>query len=461
VDEARFQEAKQLYAVGDYRSAAKAFLAAAGRGTDGNGAAFHLAGNSLLKLRRHADAVTVYRHALNDELYDQRGAVRVNLAIAYVSQGEYARAIDQYKQAVQEPDYSARYKAFQGMAGALLETGRTEEAASAYRQAALDGANPDPGKALNNLGLCFMALKRPEDAIEAYKAALGFDTYGGRGKALANLGIAFVTIGQDAEAVKAFDKATQLHGHELAPRAQQAYERSRGRLDAARPRREVVEGWQTGELPPVADLANFSALSTPDESAQVVESAPSSVVEQTGTDLESAAEVDVFADDEEIDTSFFTRTDQEMREHDREARRAERAARKEGREPAKFVATIVLAVVVVLAVFSAAYFSGLGLPTQRMTVEGMLRARAEAKSVEGFWVAVPSADVDKEMAKLPPMKEFVIGPMERSPRTSKVTVTITPQDGAPLTYQITLAREGVGWKVTGVENDWRSTGGGS
>jgi tetratricopeptide (TPR) repeat protein len=465
VDDARFQEANQLYAAGDYRAAAKMFLAAAGRGTEGNGAAYHMAGNCLLRLRRHTDAVTVYGHALKDELYEKRGAVRANLGTALVAEGEYALAVEEYRAAVEEPDYPTRYKAFQGMAAALREMGKTEEAASAYRQAALDGDNPDPGKALNNLGLCFMALGRPGDAIEAYKAALGFETYAGRGKALANLGIAFSALGQDHEAVKAFEKATQLHDHDLQPRALEAYERSRARLDGARPRREVVEGWQTGELAPTATGPEIESQAPEASFADVMDeasedaAAPGAVSAGAGTD--SSATGELFVDQVELDTAFFTRTDQEMREHDREARKAERVARREERTPWRTIATIVLAVVILVGVFAATYYSGLGFPTQHMTVAGLLDARAEGKSVDGYWVAVPAGDVEKEMAKLPPMKEYSVGAIERSPRTSRASVTITPQDGAPLDYQITLAREGVGWKITGVENDWRSTGGGS
>ena len=175
VDQARFDEALKSYEGGDYRQAAKGFLSAAGRGTAGNGSAYHYAGNSLMRLRRWRDAVTVYGHALRDEAYTKRGAVFSNLGQAYTHLAEYTDAVDAYNHALEETDFTAKYKAHQGMAAAYLEMGKHEEAASEYRTAALDPANPDPGKALVNLGLCFMALNRPADAVESYKAALGFD----------------------------------------------------------------------------------------------------------------------------------------------------------------------------------------------------------------------------------------------------------------------------------------------
>jgi len=438
LDATRFSEAKASYDTGDYRTAAKGFLAAAGRGTDGNGAAYHMAGNSLMRLRRHADAVTVYGHALRDELYDKRGAVLANRAAARVALGEYAEAVKEYGAASEEPDYATPYKALQGMAGALIEMGHYEEAAAAYRQAALDSTNPDPGKSLNNLGLCFMAIGRPGDAVEAYKAALGFDTYDGRGKALANLGIAFSALGEHKEAVKAFEKATQLHGHDLGQPAIEAYETSRTAL--VTPQRETVDGWQTGEIPPIIDAAALDADDEPISTYVPPTGDPSSTGELFG---------------EVPDSAFFTATDEDLKMQDRAARREERDARRSERNPWQLPLTIIVGVLIALSVVAALYFAGYGFPTQGMTVEGMLAARAEGQPVDSYWVAVPKGDVEKEMAKVPAMiDEYQVGPIDRSARTSKIEVTVTPDNGAPLRYKVTLTREGVGWKVSGIENDW-------
>ena len=456
MDQARFQEAKASYDSGDFRAAAKGFLAAAGRGTEGNGSAYHMAGNSLMRLRRYTDAVTVYGHALRDELYDKRGAVHVNLAMALNSIGEYPEAVKEYEAALDEADYRTPHKALQGMAGALVEMGKHDDAAAAYRQAALDSENPDPGKALNNLGLCFMALGRPRDAIESYKAALGFDEYEGRGRTLANLGIAFYVLKEFEESVKAFEKATQLHSYQLPPEAVRAYEASR----AAAPKREVVEGWSTGEIPPVVDSASGSgvaidaSVTSPDDTGELRGGLIPSVTPTEEVDFDSEEHATG-------DTTFFTMTDEEMKEIDREARRSERRDRREGRNPWSIVVVAVAGVVVVVGAIVAAFYFGLGYPTQAMTVGGMLDARFEGAAVDNYWVAVPSADVDREMAKIPPMSEYSIEQIERSPRTSRAVVTVTPEDGSPLKYEISLAREGVGWKVTGVENDWTATGGGS
>jgi len=461
VDEARFQEAKQAYDSGDFRAAAKGFLAAAGREPEGTGSAYHMAGNSLMRLRRHADAVTVYGQALRDDVYDRRGAVLSNLAAAHTALGEYAEAVEAYKSALDEHDYSTHYKALQGMAGALFEMGKFPEAASAYRQAALDGDNPDPGKALNNLGLAFMSLGRPADAVEAYKAALGFDDYPGRGKALANLGLAFHVLGEHKQAVKSFEKAIQLHAYELSEQARTAFEKSQEEL---RPQREVIEGWSTGEIPPLIEPLNADAsddfeIRTTMDSTHVMPAVSAPILMSAASNDDPSTTGELFG--EVPESEFFTLTDDQMKDRDRTVRRAERDAKRAERNPWTLVATVALVVVVVVATLAATYFSGLGFPTQRMTVAGMLDTRADGQPVEGYWVAVPSTDIDKEMAKLPVVDVYEIAEVERSPRTSRVTVTVTPENGSPLRYEVTLAREGIGWKIAGIENDWRSTGGGS
>lgn len=440
VNQTRFEEGRKAYEAGDFRASAKAFLEAAGRG-EGSGRAYHMAGNSFLKLRRYGDAVTVYRHALADEGYEERASVHCNMAAAHVALGEYPEAVEAYDVALEDPAYINQYRALQGKAGALFEMGKIEKAAMAYRQAALDGDNPDPGKALNNLGLCFMRLDRPTDAVEAYRAALGFDTYSGRGRALSNLGMAYHVIGCHEDAIKAFEKARELHGHELSGAATTAYGASQDALRAPA-EREVVEGWSTGEMTPLP--------------SEVPSKAPPVGRDPFSSARESMAPTEEVSDDDEVG-AFFAMSDEEMRDRDRSQRRAQKAER----GPWALIGTVLVGLVLVIALFAGAFLMGVGYPTQQMTVSGMLDARAGGRPVAAYWVAVPTADIDKEMAKLPPMREYEIGEIERSPRTSRVSVIVTPESGAPLSYEITLAREGVGWKVTGVENDWRSTGGGS
>ena len=517
MDQSRFQEAQQAYDAGDYRTAAKGFLASASRGPEGNGAAYHMAGNALMRLRRHQDAVTVYGHALRDAIYDRRGAVWANLGKAYCEIGEYAEAAKSYESALDEPDYKTPYKAYQGMAGALLERGRVEDAAVAYRKAALDPGNPNPGKALVNLGLCFMGLGRPKDAVEAYRAALGFDDYKGRGRALANLGQAYLACNEFEEAARSFEKATQLHNHQLSPAAAAAYATALAHtqrpgiaeavddVPAFAPTAAAIDLGASGPLhnAPTSVDSIFDAeveLGVPIDNAVPAESpvaTPVSIGSASGDDAldlskfpsalwdeapASAARAEtgelVPADatqplapfdhpnpqtelgfgDEEAVADFFSATDEELRARDREARRAERHER----GPLaiwRTVAVAVVAIAIVVGALVAAYELGYGWPTQAQTVGGLLSAFETGSPFDSYWVAAPSKDIVKEMAKIPPVKSFTIDNVSQGAATSTVAVTVTPKTGAALHYSITLSREGVGWKVSGVDNDWRSTGG--
>ncbi|MCE5190450.1 MAG: tetratricopeptide repeat protein [Actinomycetia bacterium] len=418
MDKTHLAEAAAAYAAEDWRTAAREYLAAAGDGGPGSGEAFHLAGNALMRLKRFDDAANVYERALQDHEYTKTGPLNANLGRALCNAGMHQRALAAYQRALDDPSYTSRYKALQGLAGAQFEVGLIEDAGDSYRRAALDDANPNPGTALNNLGLCFMALGRPADAVEAYRAAVELEGYTGRGRAAANMGLAYAALGRHQDAVKAFDRASEEFGYPLSGASAAAADASRAALESP----QVVEGWSTGEMSPVVE----------------------------GGPKPDAA------------STFFTRTDEEMRVVDREARKTERRQHKAGKREWVGVVVWVSGALIVVGAIAFAWLSGVGYPTQTMTVKGLLDAHRGGKAVESYWVAVPSADVEKEMSNLPPkFASYSVQDIERSAKTSTVDVTVVLDKGAPLTYRVSLVREGVGWKVNGVTNDWRSTGSGS
>jgi len=423
VDETLLASADAAYEAQDWEVAASDYLAAVGDDVEGTGRALHHAGNALMRLKRLDEASAAYARALEDETYEEAASVASNLGTAEVALGRYAEAVEAFRRALEDPDYPARYKAHQGLAGALCKLGQVENAAEDYRKAALDGDNPEPGKALNNLGMCFMELDRPQDAVQAYRAAVDLDEYAGRGRAAANLGMAYAALGMHERAVAAFERARDDFGHKFSPSLEAAYRASKS---AAAPV-EKIEGWSTGEMPPIID-AEHPAPVSPD-----------------------AAD----------DTAFFTITEDEMREADRDARRVERQDKQEGRR--KGVALIVWGaiVLVIVAGLAAMYLAGIGYPTQQMTVNGMMEAYGAGESVDSYWVAAPTTDVDRAMASLPPAwASYDVELVSRSARTALVEVTVTLEQGGVVTYEVSLAREGVGWKVNGVTNSFSSMGGG-
>lgn len=423
MEQTRLETAEAAYAAADWTTAAREYLAAAAGEIEGSGYAFHRAGNALVKLKRFDDAAAVYERALKDSSYPDTATVAANLGTAKAAVGAHEDAASAFKTALLSPDYETRYKALQGLGGAYYQTGRVEDAAEAYRQAALDSANPDPGKALNNLGLCFMALERPADAVEAYRAAVDLQGYKGRGRVAANLGVAYAALGMHDKAVGSFERSRDELGFELSPNMENAYQKSLAAIQT----QVQVEGWSTGELPPIL----------PPREA-------------------------VFSEEHaEDDSRFFTITDEEMKREDRDTRRRERAERPP-KHPLWVTVLVWVAVVVALAGgIVAAYMFGIGYPTQHMTVNGVMEAHADGDDVASYWVAVPATDVRKSMSALPTSWDsYQVGSVERSARTSKVDVTVTLERGGVVTYEFSLAREGVGWKINGVSTSFSSMDGG-
>lgn len=420
MDEARFAQGERAYAAGDWRSAAREFLAAVhGQPAEGSGRAYHMAGNALMKLRRYADASTVYGHALKDREYEKRGAVLANLGAALAADGRFTDAAAAYDAALEEPGYDTPWKALQGRGGALYDMGRYEDAAQAYREASWVEGNPDPGRALNNLGLCFMALDRPEDAVEAFKGASSIDSYGARGKAFANLGLAYAAMGFHDEAVRAFETARDRFGHQLTGPTLATYEAAKA-VARPQPAGETIEGWSTGELPPVA-----------------VEPGPAE------------------------DAAFFTRTEDEMRAAGREADRAERRERR-STGLALRIGVVLAIVAVFVAAIAYAWTQGIGYPSQRDTVSGMMDEYRAQKDVATYWVAVPATDIAQEMRRLPArFEQYTVDSVDAGPSQSTAHITVRLDEEATLRYDVYLVREGVGWKVNGIQNDWGATGSGS
>lgn len=224
----RFKQAKEAYDRGDFRAAARGFLESVEPGTPiANGAAYHMAGNALMKLKRYSDAVTAYREALRDDSYLKQGGVEANLAQAELQLGNLNSALAHYEAALREPDYEHPYRCYMGIGALMMRKEEYTNAAIAYRRAAIDESNPEPGRALVNLGISLMAIDRPKDAIEAYKAALNVDSYRNKGLVLSNLGLAYAAYGEHKSAIMAFEEALELHDYSLSPQAKAQLKASR------------------------------------------------------------------------------------------------------------------------------------------------------------------------------------------------------------------------------------------
>jgi hypothetical protein len=206
---------------------------------------------------------------------------------------------------------------------------------------------------------------------------------------------------------------------------------------AAPPASETEDGWQTGDLP--AAGATDAAVSGGAEAG--AGAAPPG--------------------DSRIDTDFFDLTDDDMKRIDRERRDEARTHPRNRRGLWSAVAATVLILALLAGLVAAALLTGFGWPTQTGVVNDMLAAYKAGKPVDQYWVAAAPADIDKEMARIPPtFQKAAVGTVKNTSLTAAAaSVAVTIENGSPLDYVVSLQREGVGWRVAGIENDFRSTSG--
>jgi hypothetical protein len=241
-------------------------------------------------------------------------------------------------------------------------------------------------------------------------------------------------MGFHDEAVRAFEAARDRFDHRLSGAALAAYESSRSAA-GPQPDGATVEGWSTGEIPPSLEPL---------------------------VQLESSGPAGTRADDEGTEAAFFTRTEDEMKAAGRDAQKAERRQKSSGRGLAVRIVSVAAVLLALAAGLAFAWSSGLGYPTQRATVAGMLDAYRAGADVTPYWVAVPPTDIKQEMRRLPArFDSYSLDAVDAGPSQSTAHVTVRLDKSAVLRYEVWLVREGVGWRVNGIQNDWGATGAGS
>lgn len=420
MDSTAFAAAQRSYDAGDFATALAGFSALtadpASLAPGELGQVDHLIGNCLVRLKRPNEAVGAYQAALADEAYERKGAVNSNLGMALVSAGRYEDSLAYFNAALSDPTYDSPYKAFSGMGSALLKLGHPADAGIAYRRAALDEGNPNPGKALMNLGVCFMALDRPADAIEAYSTALEFETkQQSRNRICANLGQAYVAAGRMVDAVTAFEQATADGTYRLSEAAQADYMRAQS---------AGVFAPQTTSFEAPSDFVG-QATNTPVDPAEVESTIPSP-----------------------DDTGFFTITEDQITEMDRERMSATRKHRHTGLK-----VLIVILVLLLAAVGAAAYgyLNGYGYPSSEAVVTELFE-KAGTDEVTSVWAPeVDQKAITRSMMAIEKGSTPQIETVECTPRTTTAHVRATLPEGGQVTYDIELIRDGISWKIAAVE----------
>ncbi len=403
------------------------------------GMIYHQMGNCLTKLKSYYEAIEAYTQATADTAYDAVGTVNCNLGMAYAALRDWVNAVKHFEIAVSDHNYPTPYKAYTGMGNALLKQGKSAEAGVAFREAALDEANPDPTKALLNLGVCFMALNRPADAVASYESALQFDMKADtRNKMYASLGQAYVATGQMPEAVSAFEKALADKTYFLSDSASVDYQRaiaavSQGSADS------------TQALPAVADMSGLDVLSEEPPSA-------SGEQEHYVVDEQAVSEDYYFADQyakkgdpTSNEEYFFNATDKELEQWSNGVVKLERKRRSVG---LKILLTIIILILVLLGAGLFLYTQGYGFPTQETVVQQLFD---DPKSQSVYVNGMPASEIEDISDIIEKGSTIKVDGVNKTMSSSTAYVTATTPEGGEVTYEVSMVRDMIGWKVSGVD----------
>lgn len=425
-----FEAGKKAYQEGDW-FAAVTYLADAKTDGEPAGTIDHMIGNAYMKLGQFESAASAYGEALRDSSYGKVGALSCNMGRALLAAGRTEEAVAALMRATQDSSYATPYKAFLALGSAYDAAGDTRNAGIAYRNAAIDEANPNPAGALRSLGSCFMKLGRPIDAVEALRTALDFSgTPAEQSTIYSDLGLAYVASNRMPEAIDAFEKATAEGAFALSVDAQAAYDAARNAVSAQVAKRQ---GSDTDAF--LASMGYGAAGVDPlDPMGQSGELMPSPE-----------------------DTGFFSVTEEDLVAIDKQNRKIRRKHRHTG---LKVFLTFFILLLLLAAAAGYAYYRGFGWPTQQAVVESLFNAKTDGSDLS----AVFSDNVDDAARQdflnlLPEGAVVKVSGSDQDMTNSTVFATATLREGGEQNYTISLIRDGLGWKVVGVETTYLSQNG--
>lgn len=421
-----FDQARAAYRSGNFSAAAQMFASVKDPG-EVCGEVDHLRGNSLMRLGMWGEAAAAYALALDDVAYGKRGALLTNQGKAYAAAGDLDAARAAFTEATTDSTYATPFKAYLGLGGVLLKQGEVASAGTAFRQAAIDGANPAPAGALAQLADCFVKLGRPGDAIESYRTALDFAGPRDDTRAInAGLGQAYLAANRPADAVDAFTTATSDGIYQLTAEQRDDFARAQDALDAISAQNAISAPEQGSPAQPAAD--------------------PLDPLGQSGAFMPDPS-----------DTGFFTLTESELIQQDKQAMKVRRKHRHTG---LKVFIVIFVLLVIAAGGLGFAYTRGFGFPTQQDTLNGLFQAVTDGSDTDAY-LDPNLSDSAKSLlvSAIPEGATATIEAMDQSMTESTAQVNVELSMGGTQQYVVHFARSSnhIGWVVSTIEISFGST----
>lgn len=422
------QQGRAAYRAGDFSAAAQ-MLGAAKTPDEIMGEADHLRGNALMHLGMYAEAAEAYAAALNDGTYGKRGALLTNRGKALAAVGDYTTAAQAFSAATQDASYATPFKAYLGLGNALFQSGDYANAGTAFRQAAIDGANPAPAAALGELGRCFIKLGRPADAVETYRTAIDFAGPRDDTRALnAGMGQALSAAGRPSDALDAFNAATADGIYQLTSE-------------------------QADELARVQD--SLAALSAQTAMA----TAPAPAMDAPAVDpLDPTGSTGQFMPDPS-DTGFFTLSESEMVQQDRQDRKQAKVRRRHRHTGLKVFIVLLLLILIAAGGLGFAYTRGFGFPSQESVVADLFQAAGDGDTAKAESCLASSLSEDAKsmiISSIPQGATVSVEGMDQSMTETTAKVKALLSKGGEQEYTVKFVRSDnhIGWAVSSLDMDF-------
>ncbi|MDR2035666.1 MAG: tetratricopeptide repeat protein [Coriobacteriales bacterium] len=434
MNSSNYSQAENAYRSGDFVAALKLYYSTlkedSSRFAPGEmGLLYYRIGNCLLKMHTFNEAAISYQKALEDAGFTSRSAAQVNLGKAQLGLGKYEDSVLSFNAALSDTTYAKPYQALMGLGNAYTKLGLIVDAGTAYRNAALDERNPNPPKALMSLGSCFMALGRPEDAIESFNAVFEFGPQQAQAqKAYESLGQAFTAAGHYNEALDAFGRALAPGGFVLSVAAQSDYHKAM----------EILSANQA------TSSDNLAQLATPTFASATPALEPVSLPD--GTEVYGAGNVPTAND-----TGFFDVTESDLVRLSKKQIKGQRKLRHTG---LKAVLTVIILLIVLLAAAVFGYTQGYGWPMQESVINDVFAANSDGKDTTKFWIGTTDEEkqvIERIMDMVAPTSSVDVIYMDRGMSYTEVVVAAHLKEGGTVNYQISLDRDGIGWKISGFD----------
>lgn len=342
---------------------------------------------------------------------------------------------------------------------ALMHLGMYAEAAEAYAAALNDGTYGKRGALLTNRGKALAAVGDYTTAAQAFSAATQDASYATPFKAYLGLGNALFQSGDYASAGTAFRQAA-IDGANPAPAAALG-ELGRCFIKLGRPA-DAVETYRTA-IDFAGPRDDTRALNAGMGQALSAAGRPSDALDAfnaaTAVDpLDPTGATGQFMPDPS-DTGFFTLSESEMVQQDRQDRKQAKVRRRHRHTGLKVFIVLLLLILIAAGGLGFAYTRGFGFPSQESVVTDLFQAAGDGDTAKAESCLASSLSEDAKsmiISSIPQGATVSVEGMDQSMTETTAKVKASLSKGGEQEYTVKFVRSDnhIGWAVSSLDMDF-------